>query len=309
MDISTFRSLYPFKSNYLIRNGLKYHYLDEGEGEPIVMVHGNPTWSFFYRFLVKELSPHYRIIAPDHIGCGLSDKPDTKSYDFRLQSRVNDFEALCDHLNINDNITLVLHDWGGPIGLSYAVKYPERISRLIIMNTSGFLLPKGKRLPLVLWLIRNVRALSIPAVLYFNLFAKGALLLASRKHLAGDIKKGFTAPYNCRRNRLAILKFVQDIPLKNTDPSYNLIKTMDKKLKCLNKIPMLLCWGYHDFVFDMLILNEWQRRFPHAVVKVIYEAGHYLLEDAAEKVGGFVGEFMQQYSNKNDPAGMPIKSL
>ena len=98
INISAFRHLYPFDSNYLDLNGLKYHFLDQGKGEPVVMIHGNPTWSFYFRELVKGLSPKFRTIVPDHIGCGLSDKPDIKRYDYRLKSRVDDLESLIDNL-------------------------------------------------------------------------------------------------------------------------------------------------------------------------------------------------------------------
>jgi len=135
--------------------GLRYHYIDEGQGEPVIMIHGNPTWSFYFRELIKKLSPEFRTIAVDHIGCGLSDKPDDKSYDYRLKSRVEDIEALLDHLDIQENITLVLHDWGGMIGMAYAVKHPEKIKRIIIMNTAAFLPPDDKKLPFRLQLARN----------------------------------------------------------------------------------------------------------------------------------------------------------
>ncbi|MBU4209443.1 MAG: alpha/beta fold hydrolase [Proteobacteria bacterium] len=124
VDISPFRHLYPFKSHYMDLNGLKYHFVDEGSGDPIIMIHGNPTWSFYYRNLVKELSPKFRTIPLDHIGCGLSDKPDIKAYDYRLKSRVNDLEALLDYLDLKEKLTLIVHDWGGIIGMAYAVKHP-----------------------------------------------------------------------------------------------------------------------------------------------------------------------------------------
>jgi haloalkane dehalogenase len=117
IDISGFRHLYPFNSHYQDLKGLRYHYIDEGEGDPIVMLHGNPTWSFYFRELIKALSPPYRSIVPDHIGCGLSDKPDIKNYDYRLKNRVDDLEVLIQNLEVKEKITLVLHDWGGFIGM------------------------------------------------------------------------------------------------------------------------------------------------------------------------------------------------
>ncbi|MDL1982083.1 MAG: alpha/beta fold hydrolase [Deltaproteobacteria bacterium] len=295
VDISHFRHLYPFKPNYMDLDGLKYHFVDEGSGDPIIMIHGNPTWSFYYRNLVTALSPQFRTIAVDHIGCGLSDKPDTKTYDYRLKTRINDLETLLDRLNLKEKLTLVVHDWGGMIGMAYAIKYPERIKRIIIMNTAAFFPPKNKKLPVRLRLIRDVCPFARLAVLGFNIFAYSALFMATRKGLSKDVKSGLIAPYNCWKNRIATLKFVQDIPLSENDPGYNLVKHVDKNLHKLSDIPMLICWGRHDFVFDLSYLAEWQRRFPDAEVHTFSEAGHYVLEDEPEKVIALVKEFLEKY--------------
>lgn len=295
IDMSPFRSLYPFTSHILDINGLKYHYLDEGRGEPIVMVHGNPTWSFYYRHLVKTLSPDYRTIVPDHIGCGLSDKPGLNRYDYRLASRVYDMEALVDYLQLDDKITLILHDWGGMIGMAYAVKHPEKISRLVIMNTAAFLPPKGKTIPLRLWIIRNIGWLAAPAVLGLNIFSIGALYMASHKGLSRAVKSGLKAPYNSWRNRMATLKFVQDIPLSAKDPSYALVRSVDSNLHRLAGIPMLICWGKRDFVFDDTYLEEWQRRFPDAHVHPLEDAGHYVIEDEPEIVVSLIKDFLKKH--------------
>jgi haloalkane dehalogenase len=123
---------FPFRSNFINLDMGRMHYVDEGDGEPIVMCHGNPTWSFLYRHLVKGLSPHYRCVAIDYIGFGLSDKPLTWSYLPHEQAR--NVETLIDRLGLKD-ITLVVQDWGGPIGLSYALRHPDNVKRLVIMNT------------------------------------------------------------------------------------------------------------------------------------------------------------------------------
>jgi len=293
IDISAIRHLYPFKSHYMEINGLNYHFLDQGAGDPVVMLHGNPTWSFYFRNLVKGLSSQFRTIVPDHIGCGLSDKPDIDQYDYRLKSRVDDLENLLDYLGINQNITLVLHDWGGMIGMAYALRHPERIHRFVIMNTAAFLLPEGKTLPVRLRLIRNIKPFATLAVLGFNIFACGALFMASYKGLKKDVKSGLIAPYNSWKNRIATLKFVQDIPVKKKDPSYSLAKYVDDNLYRLKHILMLILWGEHDFVFDMDFLLEWQNRFPDAKVKSFKDAGHYVLEDAADRIILIVKNFLK----------------
>jgi haloalkane dehalogenase len=273
-------------------DGLKYHYIDEGSGEPVVMVHGNPTWSFYYRELIKSLSGRYRTIAPDHIGCGLSDIPPPSQYNYTLQSRIDDLDQLIGTLTGTEKITLVLHDWGGMIGMAYALRHPQKISRLIILNTAAFLPLDSKKIPLRLHLIRNCGPLAAIAVLGFNLFAVGALHMASHRGLARDVKRGLTAPYNCWKNRIATLKFVQDIPLGDKDPSYMLVQQAGEQLHILSKLPMLICWGEHDFVFDAHYLSEWQRRFPDAEVHRFPDAGHYVLEDVPEKIIPLIDRFL-----------------
>ena len=294
IDISSFSRLYPFKSHFLYINGLKYHYLDQGSGDPVVMIHGNPTWSFYFRNLIEELSSRFRIIAPDHIGCGLSDKPDIRNYGFRLKNRLDDLEALIRHLDLKKKITLILHDWGGMIGMAYALKHREKIGRIIIMNTAAFFPPKGKSLPIRLWLIRNIRPFATIAVLGFNLFVQGAAFMASCKRLPEEVRSGLTAPYNCWNNRIAVLKFVQDIPASENDPSFRYVKHVDENLHRLRKIPMLICWGKKDFVFDESYLAKWRRRFPDAKVHLFPKSGHYLLEDSPDKIADLVKNFLKK---------------
>ncbi len=274
-------------------NGLKYHYLDEGTGDPVIMLHGNPTWSFYYRSLINKLSPDYRIIVPDHIGCGLSDKPDQKRYDYRLKSRVDDLEALAEHLNLKQNISLVVHDWGGMIGMAFALRHRKIIDRIVIMNTAAFLPSENKNMPLRLWIVRNIKPLAAVAVLGFNLFSFSALFLASHKGLSKEVRIGLTAPYNSWKNRIATLKFVQDIPVRQKDHSYQLVRNIDNNLHKIKDIPMLICWGEHDFVFDNDYLEQWQRRFPKAKVHTFSNAGHYVLEDAQDQICTLVGNFLK----------------
>jgi haloalkane dehalogenase len=282
---------YPFKSNYLDLGGIKYHYLDEGSGEPVVMVHGNPSWSFYYRNLALALRDSYRVIVPDHIGCGLSDKPDEKNYNYTLERRVEDLETLLSHLGLDKNITLVVHDWGGMIGMAYAVRHPEKIKRLVILNTSAFHLPKTKKFPWQLWLTRT--PLGAFLVRGFNAFSLGAVIFGSKKPMPGKIRKAYLAPYNSWANRIAVLRFVQDIPLKPGDPAYQLVSEVENNLNKFANKPMLICWGEKDFVFDHHFLNEWIKRFPKAQVHRFSDAGHYVLEDAENEIIPAVKNFLR----------------
>jgi haloalkane dehalogenase len=144
-ELEAFLTAHPGRD--LDRAGLRLHYLDEGHGPPVVMLHGNPTWSFYFRRLAVALQAAFRTIVPDQIGCGLSDKPDDTRYAYTLASRTDDLEALLDHLSIDRQITLILHDWGGMVGMTYAARHPERIARLVVMNTAAFHMPRAKRLP------------------------------------------------------------------------------------------------------------------------------------------------------------------
>jgi haloalkane dehalogenase len=300
IDIESFRHLYPFESHFMDVNGFKYHYVDEGSGEPVVMVHGNPTWSFYYRALIQSLSDRYRTIVPDHIGCGLSDKPSPSQYNYTLQSRIDDLDHLIKKLTGSEQITLILHDWGGMIGMAYALRHPDKISRLVILNTAAFLPPDGKKIPLRLHLIRNSGPLAAIAVQGFNLFAVGALYMATRRGLAREVQRGLTAPYNCWKNRIATLKFVQDIPLGEKDASYAIVKQSDERLHILAGLPMLICWGEHDFVFDTDYLGEWVRRFPEAEVHRFPEAGHYVVEDVPQQIVALTRDFLQRHPSRED---------
>lgn len=295
VDWPPWRHLYPYESHFIEHRGLRYHYLDEGSGEPVLMVHGNPTWSFYFRSLVDALSPDYRTIVPDHIGCGLSDKPGLDRYDYRLKSRIEDLAHLVAHLDLQRKLTLVLHDWGGVIGLAAALRRPEQIGRLVILNTAAFAPPAGKRLPWRLRIIRNVPGLARPAVLGGNLFVRAALRMAPQRRLAPAVRAGLAAPYNCRHNRLATLMFVRDIPLGPADPSYGAVDFVDKNLHRFGGLPVLICWGVHDFVFDADYLREWRRRFPDAEVHQLPGAGHYLLEDAPDRIAGLIGRFLHRH--------------
>ena len=294
VDSGDYRALYPFQSHFLALGKLRYHYVDEGSGDPVVMVHGNPTWSFFFRRLIGALSTQYRTIAPDHMGCGLSDKPDDYTYDFRLGRRVADFGALMDHLAL-ERVTLVVHDWGGMIAMAWAVANPNRIARLVVTNTAAFFPPGKKAIPWRLWIIRNLGSFATPAVLYGNLFARGAIHMAPYKRLSKAVKQGLLAPYNCPRNRLATLRFVQDIPLVPGDSGYEIVSHVEQHLHTLSHLPMLILWGRHDFVFDVDYYNEWCRRFPHADHYLWDDAGHYLMEDVPERVIRHVKQFIMNY--------------
>jgi acyl-CoA synthetase (AMP-forming)/AMP-acid ligase II/pimeloyl-ACP methyl ester carboxylesterase len=293
-DRAQFTDAYPFAAHWHDLGGLRMHYVDEGGGPPVLMLHGNPTWSFYYRRLVKALRGDFRCIAPDHVGCGLSDKPPDRFYRYSLESRVRDVESLLDHLGIDDDLTLAVHDWGGMIGAAVALRRPERVRRLVILNTAAFLLPAGKSLPIRLRVIRRSRILGPLAVRGFNAFSALAARMATANGLAREVRHGLTAPYDSWANRIATLRFVQDIPLAPGDESYDLCRQVDDDLHKLTNRPTLICWGMKDFVFDPEFLAEWRRRMPDAEVHEYADAGHYILEDVPTDVIARIGQFLRR---------------
>lgn len=281
---------YPFVGKHLDLGGDRLHYLDEGQGEPLVMLHGNPTWSFYYRNLVKAFGDRYRCIVPDHMGCGLSDKPE--NYNYKLRQRVEDLEALLDHLDVGNDITLIVHDWGGMIGMTYAHRHPEQIKRLVILNTGAFHLPKSKGFPWSLWACRTM--LGPLLVRAFNGFCLAAIhWCATRKQLTPEIQDGYIKPYDTWEDRIAVLRFVQDIPLKKTDPGYDLITEVEENLEQFREIPSVICWGDKDFVFDQHFLDVWKQKLPDTPVHQWEDSGHYILEDRGEEVIAIVDQFLQ----------------
>ena len=284
--------LYPFHGRTFDRSGIRLRFLDEGQGSPVVMLHGNPTWSFYYRNLVLALRSTHRCIVPDHIGCGLSDKPPLSQYDYSLKSRIDDVEALLDSLNLREPITLIVHDWGGMIGMGYATRHPDRIRRIVAINTGCGHLPKSKRFPWSLWLGRNTW-LGKWLILKQNAFCKlAAKWCVTRKPLSPEVREMYLKPYDTPANRIAVLKFVQTIPLCKTDPGYDIVSGVEAALPQFHATPTLLLWGLRDFVFDRHFLADWQRHFPHAETHTWPDCSHYLLEDATQEAIAKIQAFL-----------------
>lgn len=294
--------LYPFKGRYFDAGSVRTHYLDEGTGPPVVMVHGNPTWSFYYRNLVLDLRDRHRCIVPDHVGCGLSDKPGDRQYPYTLERRVRDLESLLEHAGVRSDITLILHDWGGMIGMAYATRHAERIGRIVILNTAAFHMPAEKRLPWQLWACRNT-LLGPMLVRGLNLFAGMApIVCCRRKKLSREERSMYRAPYDSWRNRIAVLRFVQDIPLKPSDASYADVTSVEERLALLRDVPKLICWGMKDFVFDESFLRRWEQEFPDAAVHRFADCGHFVLEDAESEGIPLIRSFLEKGLSRHDSA-------
>ena len=287
---------YPFTpKQFQPRPGLSMSYLDEGprDGEVVVMLHGNPSWSYYWRTLVSGLSDKYRCIVPDHIGMGFSDKPDDADYDYTLQSRVDDVEALLKHLGITGPVTLAVHDWGGMIGFGWALSHAAQVKRLVVTNTAAFPLPQAKPMPWQIALGRDWKfgALIIRA---FNAFSSGASYLGVERRMPADVRRAYVSPYNNWKNRISTVRFMQDIPLGTQDKAWPLLEEAGRRLPEFADRPAFLGWGLKDFVFDKHFLAGFRAALPNAEVHAYDDAGHYVLEDKHVSLVPLIRDFLQR---------------
>jgi haloalkane dehalogenase len=276
------------------------HYLDEGprDAPPVLMLHGNPTWSFYYRNLVQSLRGKFRCIVPDHIGCGLSDKPGEDEYDYRLASRIKDIDTLLYQLDLSAPLSLVVHDWGGIIGFAWAVQHPERIAKMVILNTAAFPKPEEKRMPPALSLVRDLR-IGRFLTLYFNAFSAIAARVGFKQAVSKEIRNAYKLPYDSPANRIATARFVQDIPLSEKDPGFDILLRTAEHLPRLKDKPCLIAWGEKDFVFDKTFLNQWLEYFPEAELHRYRDCGHYILEDGGPPLLETISKFIEIKEDSN----------
>lgn len=272
-----FADEYPFDSHWIDIEGHVLHYIDEGDGPVLLMIHGNPTWSFAWRQLTRDLSDRYRVIAIDHLGCGFSEKPQQDVY--TLQNHIARLMSFVQCLNLND-VTLFAHDWGGAIGMGCAGRLPDRFQRFVLMNTGAF---RSIQIPLRIAVCR-IPLLGSLGMQGMNLFSLAALRMATAKGLSDTAKKGFVAPYDNWANRIAVKEFVHDIPLRPGHRSYETLKNVEDGLTQFKGHPMLLVWGMKDWCFTPAFYEEFCERFPDAVRHPIEDAGHYVFEDAHQEL-------------------------
>ena len=259
------------------------HYVDEGPKEnskhTILCVHGNPTWSFYYRSILSRFRDAHRVIAVDHIGCGLSDKP--QRYAYSLATHTDNLIRLLDELDLRQ-VTMVVHDWGGAIGLGAAVERLDRIRNLLILNTGAFPPP---------YLPRRIAACRIPwigpfAIRYANAFAKAAIYMAIDRlpKLSDKARDGLLAPYNSPQNRIAIDGFVQDIPMSPRHPTWQVLSQLERNLPQLSHLPIHFVWGMRDWCFRPECMERMNIAWPNATRRELQDVGHYVMEEAPTEV-------------------------
>jgi haloalkane dehalogenase len=242
-------------------------------------VHGNPTWSFYYRSIVDRFIATNRVVAVDHIGCGMSDKP--PQYAYTLQQHTDNLVALIDAIDMQ-RIVMVVHDWGGAIGLGAALRRLDRMAGLVVLNTGAFPPPY---VPL------RIAACRLPwigsfAMRHFNAFARAATVMAIDRlpRLDINVRDGLLAPYDTAAHRVGIDGFVKDIPMSKTHPTFATLQKLESDLPKLGRLPIRLVWGMKDWCFTPECLRRFKVAWPNASVRELSDVGHYVMEEAASEV-------------------------
>ena len=295
-ETSDWRPLYPFASNWLELPAGRMHYVDEGaqpssspeSTETLLFVHGNPTWSFHWRRLISAFSSQHRCVAVDHIGCGLSEKPQRL---LSLDDHIANLRALVEKLDLR-RVTLIAQDWGGAIGLGAMLQMPERLVRIVLFNTGAF---PPRYIP---WRIRVCRAPLIGklAVQGANLFSRAALTmtLARRSQLDPAVAAGYLAPYDSWENRKAVYGFVWDIPTNPHDKTWQSLAKIERQLPTLADRPACLIWGMRDWCFRPDCLDRFTDAWPNAEAHRLADVGHWVVEDAPEEAEEAVRSFLHR---------------
>ncbi|TVP95256.1 MAG: alpha/beta fold hydrolase [Planctomycetaceae bacterium] len=320
-DDAPWRSLYPYRGADLEIDGWRYHYVDSEQenaspvgprGEnpalqtedswsrPVILcVHGNPTWSFYWRRVIERFGSEHRVIAVDHLGCGLSDKPSRRDAAYTLEAHRDRLLVLIDRLGL-DRIVLLAHDWGGAIGLAAAVERVDRMAGVVLLNTAAF--PP----PYVPWRIAACRlpVLGTAAMRGLNLFARAAITMAMDKSdLSAEAAAGLLAPYANWHDRVGIDSFVRDIPMTRSHPTYEVLRQLEADLPKLAGVRRCLIWGMKDWCFRPECLERLLRHWPDADAVRIADAGHYVMEDDPTQVLEVIAQFLTRLSDRGGDDG------
>jgi cis-3-alkyl-4-acyloxetan-2-one decarboxylase len=285
-----FQGTFAFEQNYLDARDCRLHYVDEGprDGAPLLFLHGNPTWSYLWRHPIAELSGKgHRCVALDHMGFGRSSKPPHLSA-YSLRRHVENAIALIEALDLRD-VTLVAHDWGGPIGLGAMVEHPERLSRLVLLNTWAWELPSF--LPPFL---REFRSEGLGEILILggNLFVESMPSAMARREPNPVMMEAYRSPFPDYWSRAGMLAFHREIPLTERDRSAPLMAAIQQRLPSLDA-PVLLVWGMRDPVFQPPFLEQWRELYPRAETVELPRCSHFVVEDDPAGVTGAIERFLR----------------
>ena len=284
---------FPFEPRYArVAEDVRLHYVDEGGGDPVLMLHGNPTWSFLYRRFIPPIAgAGFRAIAVDHMGFGRSDRPPGHER-YTMRTHAENLLSFIRELDL-ERITLVMQDWGGPIGFAAATVEPHRISRLVIMNTGVGVFPSGTPIPFH----EPFRTKGLGEILALggNLFVEamfGGMRPESATPLVAD---AYRAPFPDFHSRVPILAFARDLPIGREHPTAPYMKEVADRLPSLVR-PTLVVWGMRDRIFTRPLLDVWRATYPHAEVLELPDARHYLQEDEPEAISYRIVAFLSATS-------------
>lgn len=259
------------------------HYIDEGSGEPIVCVHGTPTWSFLYRSVVSGLSDDFRVIVPDHLGFGLSEKPPNASY--RPEDHARRFAAFLDHLDL-DRFTLVVHDFGGPIALPYAIQHPDEVEHLVLCNTWCWSLQGDRTVRVADMLARS----PIGRLFYRRFNGSSRVILRAAwgsGELADEVHRHYMAPFSSASTRTAPWVLARE--LLGSSEWYD---SWWRRRESISSIPTLVLWGLEDPTFGTEVLDKWEGTLTDATIVTFPDVGHFVPDEAGDRVVEKVREFL-----------------
>ncbi|MBJ7604514.1 MAG: alpha/beta fold hydrolase [Candidatus Dormibacteraeota bacterium] len=291
-ELDTFGGTFPFAPHYVSVGGARLHHVEAGSGEPVVMVHGNPTWSYIYRNFIGPIAgAGYRAIAPDLIGFGRSDKP-VSTYTYR-----GHIDSLTGHLLALDlrEITLVVQDWGGPIGLGFAARHPDRVKRLVILNARPRPFEAATQLPPIFaWWREPITGEVL--VQGLNAFVDGMIPngIFKKERVTAQLMAAYRSPFPDFNSRAAILAFARGHPIGASHPEYKLESRTSNWVAKFRGPALLIC-PLRDHAYGARALGVWREMLPQATVHTIEDAGHYCQEDAHEWIVPWIIEFLLQH--------------
>jgi haloalkane dehalogenase len=275
---------YSFGPQYVDQNGLRMHYVDQGRGDPVLLLHGEPTWAFLYRKMIPAISAVARTVAPDYFGFGRSDKPtriEDYSYDFHYES----IERFADELDLRET-TLVVHDWSGPIGLRLAVEHPDRVARIVILNTG---IGAG-RAPSEEWLrfrdfVRRVGTDLVPGQL---------IRISAVTELRDEVVEAYNAPFPTPESKAGVLAFPELVPTELEHPSAAKMLEVRAALEQWEK-PTLVLFSDSDPIFSTVAGEHMASRIPGAgPAEIVTGAGHFLQEEKGEEIADRIVRFLAE---------------
>lgn len=280
------REIYPFESHYVDVADGKMHYVDEGSGPVILMLHGTPTWSFLYRHLIAGLRDRYRVIAPDHLGSGLSEK--TAEYSYRPADQARNLSVFIEKLGLNE-FTMVVHDFGGPIGLSYALDHPQQVQRLILFNTW-------------MWSLRGQGSTSLIATvlgspfgrfLYRRMNVEFSVIVPSvygdRSKFTKSIQTHYKGPFEDPLSTHIAWVYAREL-LGSSD----WFESLWAKRENIRNMPALLIWGMQDNAFGPVQLRRWKEVFTQAEIHELPNVGHFVQDEAGQDVLPLINTFLEK---------------